>query len=878
MRTKQFTKTILAGAVAVLLFPISGGAAPSQTKHFGHNRPFTVDQLPSSQVKSRLNELHGDKQRRAMSWLHSFDFTQYDLEHMIIDNEGGVLYGDSFDMTELTEIVVDSTVQAQSITPAYTFKLHSKPGATNVIFIDVDGHTISNTGWNSSSSSIQARPFDTDGDSQSFSDAELATIAEIWHRIAEDFAPFDVDITTEEPSSFNSTTGHILITHNKDTSGLDMPYSTSGGVAYVNVWGASNYASYYSPALVYYNNLASAATYISEAATHEMGHNLGLSHDGSSSETYYAGHGNGFVSWGAIMGVGYYSNMTQWSKGEYTDATQLQDDISIISNHLSFRADDHGNDIYSPSELLVDVLGNINVTSPELDAYNQSPENKGIIETRDDIDFFSFNAGAGPLEITVTPAWDSFYRSSLRGSNLDVEVKLYNWDGQLIQTSDPLDETDAQITATIESGQYLLAVSGVGNTVTPYSDYGSLGQYFISGKIEPFVDVVDNTPPTPNPMGWTVAPFGQSQTSISMQANTASDDSGSVQYNFICVSGAGCVDSGWQASNQYTATGLQAGGSYSFQVSARDASLNETNPSTIASAITDANNPPQTENSFVNTLEDTVVLVDLAAQSFDVDSDPLTFTIQSQPVFGSVVNHNNGTVSYTPNSNFNGEDSFSYLVSDGLGGSANATVAISVSAVNDAPVANAVAPISSETLTVSFSSNDSFDVDTNDTLSYLWDFGDNSSSTSANPDHSYSVDGSYNVTLTVSDSSGASDTMDITITLLDPGSIMPEVPTNLSAIVDKTVTGRGKNKVVSGTISLSWDPVDVATDYNIWSCTVVKSGRGSNRTTSCTFSLLATTSNTSYDVPLTADTMKFKVNAENANGTSDFSNRITVKP
>ncbi|WP_305803521.1 hypothetical protein, partial [Thiolapillus sp.] len=59
-----------------------------------------------------------------------------------------------------------------------------------------------------------------------------------------------------------------------------------------------------------------------------------MSHDGTSSAGYYSGHGDGFVSWAPIMGVGYYKNVTQWSKGEYPDASQVQDDLAIIDGKL----------------------------------------------------------------------------------------------------------------------------------------------------------------------------------------------------------------------------------------------------------------------------------------------------------------------------------------------------------------------------------------------------------------------------------------------------------------------------------------------------------------------------------------------------------------
>ncbi|WP_169314586.1 zinc-dependent metalloprotease family protein [Thiothrix nivea] len=169
-------------------------------------------------------------------------------------------------------------------------------------------------------------------------------IAEIWRRISEDYAPFDVDVTTEAPASFGPTVGRILITRDSDASGQPMPAQGAGGVAYVNVWGISNYHSYYSPALVYYNNLGGGRPdYVSEAASHEMGHNMGLSHDGTSTASYYGGHGSGFTSWGPIMGTGYNRNVSQWSKGEYADANQQQDDVAIIASKVNLQTDDHGN-------------------------------------------------------------------------------------------------------------------------------------------------------------------------------------------------------------------------------------------------------------------------------------------------------------------------------------------------------------------------------------------------------------------------------------------------------------------------------------------------------------------------------------------------------
>ncbi|WP_216905048.1 zinc-dependent metalloprotease, partial [Synechococcus sp. CCY 9618] len=70
-------------------------------------------------------------------------------------------------------------------------------------------------------------------------------------------------------------------------------------------------------------------------ASHEVGHTLGLTHDGAGSTEYYAGHGGtGPTSWGTILGAPYLGddeNLTQWSKGEYYGANNSQDDLAVIT-------------------------------------------------------------------------------------------------------------------------------------------------------------------------------------------------------------------------------------------------------------------------------------------------------------------------------------------------------------------------------------------------------------------------------------------------------------------------------------------------------------------------------------------------------------------
>ncbi len=468
----------------------SAASTPNEPLRFhAAGEPLLPEQLSALFAPGELNALSIVARQRMLERMRELSFSQADAGYVHVDTVGGVYFADTFPAPPSTEEVAQGAALTEEIAAEDVFSLHSHPGATRVVYLDFDGHTITDTAWNNSSgvASLEAVPYDLDGDPATFSATERSRIGEIWHRVAEDLAPFTIDVTTEEPASFTSTTGRILITRSTTATGGNMPSSSAGGVAYVNVFGRLNYATYYSPALVYFNHLGGgSASAVSEAAIHEFGHNLGLSHDGTSSVDYYQGHGDGFVSWAPIMGVGYYKNVTQWSKGEYPDANQTQDDLAIIDGKLGYRADDHGDTPATATALLIEANGDVLVTHPESDPFNDHPDNKGVIELRTDVDVFFMDVAEGPLSLTVMPAWKSFYRDSRRGANLDVSLRLLDAQGAVVTSDDPLDNTNATVAADVRAGRYYLEIDGVGNSVGEgYSDYGSLGQYFVSGTVTP---------------------------------------------------------------------------------------------------------------------------------------------------------------------------------------------------------------------------------------------------------------------------------------------------------------------------------------------------------------------------------------------------------
>ena len=441
----------------------------------------SIAALPASTLKSQLKNIPGNAQIKALNLLQTYSVPTADIPSLRVNSDGSIYYVEpafnSNDQSVAEQLLTANAMGLTDFTESVVFSLHSNPSASNKVYIDVNGEVLSGSAW--SSDALYAAPFDLDADEETFNSSELKAIANIWHRVSEDMAPFNIDVTTEDPVTFGPNIGHILITKDIDESGADMPWVGWGGVATIGAWGWADY-EFYQPALVYYNNLSFRIEYIAEAATHELGHNLGLYHDGTSSVTYYGGHGSGNTGWRPIMGNSYRGQVTQWSKGEYADANNQQDDIQILTDLLGLRLDDHGNTITTASDLLF-VRDKLSTTNQQSDPYNLSPENKGIISHRNDIDVFEFQVTEQSIaNFSVNPSWDAF-NEQYRGSNLDIGITLYRSDGSLITSVDAQYDTNSILNLNLDQGVYYLSVTGSGSN--NYSDYGSLGQYFINGSL-----------------------------------------------------------------------------------------------------------------------------------------------------------------------------------------------------------------------------------------------------------------------------------------------------------------------------------------------------------------------------------------------------------
>jgi VCBS repeat-containing protein len=153
-------------------------------------------------------------------------------------------------------------------------------------------------------------------------------------------------------------------------------------------------------------------------------------------------------------------------------------------------------------------------------------------------------------------------------------------------------------------------------------------------------------------------------------------------------------------------------GTDSFTYKVNDGEL-DSNVATVTITVTAVNDAPVAEDITVTTPEDTAI--DITLIGSDVDGDTLTYAIVDGPANGTVTIVGN-VVTYTPNANFNGTDSFTYKVNDGELDSNVATVTITVTAVNDAPVAEDITVTTPEDTAIDITLIGS-DVD-GDTLTY----------------------------------------------------------------------------------------------------------------------------------------------------------------
>lgn len=523
--------------------PQTGSASPNEAQEkramvFGERGTVTIDHIPPGRFREQLLALPEAPRRAALARLEAERVPLFDVRSLHVDAEGMLFYACPAAPDSTQAVTAEMLAPSQAPVPISSPPARSsKPGSTKIIYLDFNGHTVTGTAWNSSNPSYQCLPYDLDGDPTTFSDYEQSQIIEVWERVAEDFKAFDINVTTSEPASFGSTVARALITKNTDATGANNPSSTAGGVAYKNVFGTPSFHTGYSPAFAYFNKVGNTAPNIAEVVSHEVGHNLGLSHDGTTSTEYYSGHGSGENSWGAIMGAAYGKNFTQWSKGDYYRANNTEDDLAIISAKTGFAADDAAATLGNANSLVVSDGGFLG------DGF--------FIGANADVDLHRIVIDQASVTINAesfkVPASASF------GSNLGIQLELLSSAGNLVAAAASQGQSTATISTSVATGTYYIRVAGTSNgsplasTPTGFTSYGSMGSYKIYGSVgsgggnfSPVVATGDATSATlnattlgatVNPRGLSTGVFFQYGTSETFGQNSATQSAGSGSSN-----------------------------------------------------------------------------------------------------------------------------------------------------------------------------------------------------------------------------------------------------------------------------------------------------------------------------------------------------------
>jgi hypothetical protein len=313
--------------------------------------------------------------------------------------------------------------------------------AASVIYLDFNGQYVANTMWNVNGP-VTAAP-------ANLTSEEINTI---FQRVAADFSPFNVTITTDE-AVYNAGNPlkrtRVVITESWEW------YGQAGGVSYLNsfTWGDNT------PCFVFSSLLGYNVKKIAEACSHEAGHTLGLRHqsvydaNGVKLSEYNWGQGSGEIGWAPIMGASYGENLTLWHNGPNSiSATSLQDDVAKIAAVVGFVTDEFSNTTSNATSL--------------------SGSKNGLINNSTDVDFFSLNIQGTQtvslIPINVGPNND--------GGNLDLVLNIYSSQGSLISTiNDPM---ILNAGVSLAPGTYYLSAGTTDNQFT--TRYGMLSKYVIS--------------------------------------------------------------------------------------------------------------------------------------------------------------------------------------------------------------------------------------------------------------------------------------------------------------------------------------------------------------------------------------------------------------
>ncbi len=372
-------------------------------------------------------------------------------------------------------------------------ELNSNLGAPHTLFLDFDGLSVTFERIEDGEAHVieYSRPaFDMDGDPNYFSDGEVATIKEIWTGVAEDFAPFNINVTTISPGRgkfLTSLIGGMDPVHDDERAGKNDDRSGRTLYDYTHDYDDEERPWSY----VFSGEIpidANFAMSVAGTISHEAGHVLYLDHIpdwDTSRRPWRMIREYGFADplRTPIMGDNLATDRVMWWQGLDVERERVNE-IAVLGRHLGFRGDEANNSFASAQPLVprgdwtsrgvFEVTG---LAAPTVGRYQSLVVGSGIIGNTSDADYFSFDHAGGPLLVQVKTLGNV--------ANLDAKLELYHLVGThwvLVTTEDPAVTSafvglDAEIRIPSAPGGRYVAV------VKSHADYGDLGHYTITARV-----------------------------------------------------------------------------------------------------------------------------------------------------------------------------------------------------------------------------------------------------------------------------------------------------------------------------------------------------------------------------------------------------------
>ena len=359
------------------------------------------------------------------------------------------------------------------------------------------------------------------------------------------------------------------------------------------------------------------------------------------------------------------------------DSAAVTDEDQSIATPLS--ASDPDGDAITYNIATQPQNGNLSGDAPDL-VYTPNANFNGL-------DSFTFIVNDGQLDSNLATV--SITVNPLNDAPVAVDSAVVTDEDQAVAT--PLTASDPDgdaITYNIATQPQNGSLSGDAPDLvyTPNANFNGLDSFtFIvnDGQLDSNLATVSITvnPLNDAPVAVDSAAVTDEDQSIATPLSASDPDGDAITY-VIATQPQNGILSGTAPDLTYTPN-ADFNGSDSFTFTVNDGQL-DSNLATVSITVNPLNDAPVAVDSAVVTDEDQAVATPLTAS--DPDGDAITYNIATQPQNGSLSGDAPDLV-YTPNANFNGLDSFTFIVNDGQLDSNLATVSITVNPLNDAPVA-----------------------------------------------------------------------------------------------------------------------------------------------------------------------------------------------